>query len=136
MCALKNPFVASSTRVLTVDAGSYLIKITQGKYEPLKGNFSDEIKELIGELLHKEPQHRPSVHKILEKEFIKRRISATLSKTLCRYENTLGEKHLANSSNSLLKSNPPLHNRSLSSSIKEPSLDDKTRIEKLTLQLN
>lgn len=73
-----------------------------------------------------------------------------MSKTLCRYEETLNDK-FASSSNILLKSGspgnstgcsssvnitsslPPQHNRSLSIS-KEP--DDKVKIEKLQLQLN
>lgn len=35
-----------------------------------------------------------------------------------------------------MKSNPPLHNRSLSNSIKDPGQDDKNRLEKLYLQLS
>jgi serine/threonine protein kinase len=65
LCTLKNPFQASSNFLYDVDAGSYLIKITQGKYDPIKGNYSEDLKELVAELLNKEPQHRPSVHKIL-----------------------------------------------------------------------
>ena len=65
LCTLKHPFIASSTHPNYLDAPSYMLKITSGKYEPIKGNYSEDIKDLVAELLNKEPQHRPSVQKIL-----------------------------------------------------------------------
>ncbi len=114
-----------------------MLKITSGKYEPIKGNYSEDIKDLVAELLNKEPQHRPSVQKILEKDFIKRRISSTLSKTICKYSETFNDK-LVSIDNSPLKSSldksshPQFHKRSLSVSIKESIPEKKVHFEKVS----
>jgi hypothetical protein len=42
------------------------------------GNYSEELKALVLEMLDFEPQRRPSVHKILEMPIIKRQLTQTL----------------------------------------------------------
>jgi serine/threonine protein kinase len=46
------------------------------------GNYSEELKALVLQMLDFEPHQRPSVHKILEMPLIKRHLTQTLEKTI------------------------------------------------------
>ncbi len=47
-----------------------VLKILRGSYPALPPNYSLELKELISEMLTRDPAKRPSIKKILEKEFL------------------------------------------------------------------
>ena len=71
------------------------------KMAPIPGSYSQELKELAGEMLSRDAQLRPSVHKILEKPFIKKYFSKTLEKTINLYdENYASQEGLKKSSKS------------------------------------
>jgi NIMA (never in mitosis gene a)-related kinase len=55
------------------------------------------LKDLLADMLIKDPLKRPSMRKILEKEFLSRRISKLLTSTIARNEfsETFVKKHLA-----------------------------------------
>ena len=55
-----------------------MVKILTQKIPPISGNYSPELKSLVQEMLNYEAQKRPSVHKILEKPFIKKYFCKTL----------------------------------------------------------
>jgi len=54
------------------------------------------LKDLIADMLIKDPAKRPSMRKILEKEFLARRISKLLTTTIAKKEfsNTFFKNHL------------------------------------------
>jgi len=45
-------------------------KILYGTYAPIAPTYSDNLRELIDELLTKDPAKRPSIKQILQKEFL------------------------------------------------------------------
>ena len=47
-----------------------VMKILNGSFAPIPSNLSDDFKLLISEMLIKEPSIRPSIKKILQKEFL------------------------------------------------------------------
>ena len=55
-----------------------LCKLMTRKPPVVHGNYSEELKALVLEMLDFEPQRRPSVHKILEMPIIKRHLTQTL----------------------------------------------------------
>ncbi len=63
-----------------------VLKILRGNYPAIPSHYSDDIRGLLAEMLKKDPKKRPSVRKILEKEFLAVRISQLLSKTIAKYE--------------------------------------------------
>ena len=75
MCMLKMPFDASNIPQL-------YLKIITGNYFPFNNNseFSNDIKNLINELLTKDPKKRPSINNVLKNKLIKMRIGKFLSK--------------------------------------------------------
>lgn len=65
LCTLKHPFSADNLLGL-------VFKIVQEKHEPISnGKYSNELLELIDELLQKDPEKRPSVRQILKKGLIR-----------------------------------------------------------------
>lgn len=58
MCALAPPFNANSLQMLA-------LKIVKGSYQPITTNYSKELKGLISEILHIDPNKRPYVGEIL-----------------------------------------------------------------------
>ena len=58
MCTLKPPFDAGSLHALA-------LKIVNGKFNPLPGYYSSDIRTLIGSMLQTEPRRRPTINKIL-----------------------------------------------------------------------
>jgi serine/threonine protein kinase len=63
-----------------------MMKVLTQKIPPILGNYSHELKALVAEMLDVEAQNRPSVHKILEKPFIKKYFCKTLEKTINLYD--------------------------------------------------
>lgn len=47
-----------------------VLKILKGSYEPIASHFSDNLRGLISEMLTKDPNNRPSIKTILQKEFL------------------------------------------------------------------
>jgi len=47
-----------------------VLKILRGSYPSIPSHYSPELRDLIGEMLTKDPAKRPSVKKILEKDFL------------------------------------------------------------------
>ncbi|OMJ92710.1 hypothetical protein SteCoe_4454 [Stentor coeruleus] len=79
MVTLRHAFDASSMKGLVV-------KILRGTYPPIPSCYSQNLKDLIDEMLQKDAHKRPSVKKILEKEFLASRISQLLSQTVAKHE--------------------------------------------------
>jgi len=67
MVTLKHAFDANNIKGL-------VLKILKGSYPAIPFQYSDKIKSLVAELLIKDPKKRPSIRKILEKDFMKVRI--------------------------------------------------------------
>ena len=79
MVTLRHAFDASSMKGLVV-------KILRGTYPSIPSCYSQNLRELIDEMLEKDARKRPSVKKILEKEFLSSRISQLLSQTVAKHE--------------------------------------------------
>ena len=47
-----------------------VIKILKGTYAPIASHYSDNLRNLIAEMLTKDPAARPSIKTILQKDFI------------------------------------------------------------------
>jgi NIMA (never in mitosis gene a)-related kinase len=75
MCALKPPFNAYSISALAM-------KISGGVYNQIPGQYSRELRVLIGSMLSLDPHRRPSIHKILRNPFIQSRIKTFMSLSL------------------------------------------------------
>jgi NIMA (never in mitosis gene a)-related kinase len=67
MLTLKHAFDANNIKGL-------VLKILKGTYPPIPPQYSDNVKNLVAELLIKDPKKRPSIRKVLEKDFMKARI--------------------------------------------------------------
>jgi len=89
MVTLRHAFDANSMKGL-------VLKILRGSYPSIPSTYSNDIKELIADMLIKDPQKRPSMRKILEKNFLARRITNLLTTTIARNEfsNTFIAEHL------------------------------------------
>jgi NIMA (never in mitosis gene a)-related kinase len=59
-----------------------VFKILKGTYPPIPSHYSENTKELLAEMLTKDPSKRPSIKKILDKEFLSSRISQLFTKTV------------------------------------------------------
>ena len=59
-----------------------VLKILKGTYPPIPAIYSNDLKNLIAEMLIKDPSKRPSIKKILVKDFLKSRISELFNNTL------------------------------------------------------
>jgi NIMA (never in mitosis gene a)-related kinase len=90
MVTLKHAFDASSMKGL-------VLKILRGNYPPIPAHYSQDLKDLLSDMLIKDPSKRPSMRKILEKEFLSRRISKLLTSTIAKNEFTATflKKHIA-----------------------------------------
>ena len=89
MVTLRHAFDANSMKGL-------VLKILRGTYPAIPSTYSQDLKDLIADMLIKDPAKRPSMRKILEKEFLARRISKLLTTTIAKKEfgNTFFSKHL------------------------------------------
>lgn len=63
MMSLRHAFVGKSLKALVV-------KILEGRYDPVPAYFSPQLSGLLGELLAKDPARRPSIKRILAKPFL------------------------------------------------------------------
>jgi len=89
MVTLRHAFDANSMKGL-------VLKILRGTYPAIPSNYSQDLKDLIADMLIKDPAKRPSMRKILEKEFLSRRISKLLTSTIAKTEfsATFLKKHI------------------------------------------
>lgn len=89
MVTLRHAFDANSMKGL-------VLKILRGSYPAIPSHYSQNLKDLIAEMLIKDPNKRPSIRKILEKDFLSARISQLLSNTIAKHEfsNTFLKKHV------------------------------------------
>ena len=90
MVTLRHAFDANSMKGL-------VLKILRGQYPPIPANYSQDLKDLLADMLIKDPLKRPSMRKVLEKEFLSKRISKLLTTTIAKSEfsDTFLKKHLA-----------------------------------------
>jgi NIMA (never in mitosis gene a)-related kinase len=65
-----------------------VLKILKGNYPPIPEHYSQDMKDLLADMLIKDPAKRPSMRKVLEKEFISRKISKLLTATIAKNEFT------------------------------------------------
>ena len=72
MCNLKMPFDAPNLPMLS-------LKIMRGNYNPLNGNFSKDLKNLVASMLLVNVDKRPSINEILRCPLIKNRIKNFLN---------------------------------------------------------
>ena len=79
MVTLRHAFDANSMKGL-------VLKILRGSYPAIPNHYSNELKEIIADMLIKDPQKRPSMRKVLEKEFLQQRISKLLTNTIAKSE--------------------------------------------------
>jgi NIMA (never in mitosis gene a)-related kinase len=77
MLTLQHAFDANSMKGL-------VFKILKGTYPPISSHYSENTNQLLAEMLTKDPQKRPSIKKILDKEFLNSRISHLFSKTVAQ----------------------------------------------------
>ena len=89
MMTFRHAFDAQSYLFVYADTGARILKITSGKYNPINGHYSNELKNIVKEMLQINPQDRPSVHSILEKPIIKKNLENVLNNTLTKFEETL-----------------------------------------------
>jgi Protein kinase domain. len=59
-----------------------VLKILRGTYPSIPTNYSPELRDLIAEMLTKEPSKRPSIKKILEKDFLSVSIFLNISQKI------------------------------------------------------
>ena len=64
MMSLRHAFVGKSLKALVV-------KILEGRYDPVPPHFSPQLSGLLRELLAKDPTRRPSIKRILAKPFLR-----------------------------------------------------------------
>lgn len=79
MVTLRHAFDANSMKGL-------VLKILRGSYPTIPSNYSQELKDLIADMLTKDPSKRPSMRKTLEKPFLARRITKLLTVTIQEVE--------------------------------------------------
>ena len=75
--------------IYNVGMKGLVLKILRGSYPPIPACYSDEVRCLVSEMLKKDPKKRPSIRKILEKDFLSNRISKLLSRTVAKHEFTM-----------------------------------------------
>ncbi len=85
MLTLRHAFDANSMKGL-------VLKILKGTYPPISTMYSEDVRGLVGELLTKDPAKRPSIRQILEKPFLKPKITGLIAKTVAKYELTSNSK--------------------------------------------
>lgn len=72
LCAQKPPFDAMSLPQLSQ-------KIMAGRYNSISNIYSSDLKDLLSQLLHVNPEMRPDVNAILQMPVIRNRIKSFLS---------------------------------------------------------
>merc|ERR1711966_418171 len=73
-----------------------VLKILRGNYPSIPSTYSQDLKDLVADMLIKDPMKRPSMRKILEKPFLSARITKLLTMTIAKNEfsNTFVTNHL------------------------------------------
>ena len=79
LCTLKHAFNAANMNAL-------IIAIIRGKYQPISSKYSLELRNLVSELLTRDTKARPSINTILQKPFIKRRMTQMLGEDVVESE--------------------------------------------------
>ena len=79
MTTLRHAFDANNMKGLVV-------KILKGNYPAIPSCYSQNLRNLISDMLQNDPHRRPSVKKILERDFLAARISQLLSQTVAKHE--------------------------------------------------
>ncbi|KAG8556792.1 hypothetical protein GDO81_018208 [Engystomops pustulosus] len=74
MATLKHAFNAK-------DMNSLVYRIIEGKLPPMPKDYSNDLKDLIGTMLSRQPEKRPTAKQILRKPFIKQHIAMFLQST-------------------------------------------------------
>ena len=89
MVTLRHAFDANSMKGL-------VLKILRGNYPDIPNHYSQDLKDLLKDMLTKDPAKRPSMRKILEKTFLAKRINKLLTSTIAKNEfsSTFIERHL------------------------------------------
>lgn len=64
-------------KVKKKDSGALKVKVSccpccSGKFPPIPGHFSNDLKELVEALIKKEPEARPSLQEILDLAYVRR----------------------------------------------------------------
>lgn len=90
MVTLRHAFDANSMKGL-------VLKILRGSYPAIPSTYSQDLKDLLADMLIKDPAKRPSMRKILEKEFLSKRISKLLTRSIKdkEFTETWQKKHIA-----------------------------------------
>ena len=91
MITLRHAFDANSMKGL-------VLKILRGSYPEIQKCYSQTLRELIADMLIKDPKKRPSIRKVLEKDFLSKRIQKLLSETVIKHEfsSTFLQKNIPN----------------------------------------
>jgi NIMA (never in mitosis gene a)-related kinase len=61
-------------------------KILRGTYPPIPASYSLDLRNLVSQMLKRQPSHRPSVNAILQKSFVRKRIQEFLTQTKLQEE--------------------------------------------------
>lgn len=75
MMTFNHAFESKSTYSLILATAAYVLKITSGTYPPIHGNYSTNLKNLVKMMLSLDAHNRPSVHTILQMDFIKSKVN-------------------------------------------------------------
>lgn len=86
LMTLNHAFESKCKLINNLATPAYVIKITAGTYPPITGNYCQELKDLVSAMLSLQPHNRPSVHSILQLDFIKKKVNDVLEGTLRKYE--------------------------------------------------
>jgi len=97
MVTLKHAFDGNTIKEL-------MKKIMTEPYNPIPPQFSDDMKQLIAEMLIKDPNARPSIRDILQKKFLTKRVTELLKGTLLKHSSS--ELSLSTATKSTLLKNP------------------------------
>jgi len=123
MVTLKHAFDSNSMKGL-------VLKILRGTYPAIPSHYSQDLNDLIWEMLIKDPAKRPSIRKVVEKSFLASRISQLLSNTVSKTEfsDTFLKKHmLLNSEGKENDDDPEISNKSTKKSSKCGKYTDSDR---------
>ena len=117
MTTLRHAFDSSNMKGL-------VLKILRGAYPAIPDMYSDSLRDLLAEMLQRDPARRPSVKRILEKEFLSSRIATLLSHTVAKHE--LGR--------SLVKALDPLPPAAPEKSLRDPNPQSPGQVESARAQ--
>eukprot|EP01050_Picozoa_sp_SAG11_P003113 SAG11_NODE_169_length_13635_cov_13.307993_6_plen_1033_part_00 len=79
LTTLKHAFDAGSMHAL-------VLKIMRGKYAPVSNSYSEPLRSLIGEMLARDPNRRPSINDVLKRPVMQERIRRFLSDSVAKRE--------------------------------------------------